>query len=681
MPPARSIRHRVVTNENDENSGTTRLTRAKAASLDTSKDAGDVPVKKALAAKKSAINATNRGLGQKRGALGDISNVSKSEAVDSKEKKKPITAKPGLVSKAQSAGIQKSSQIKPGRPVLGAKDSNQRSNGSDLKRPASGSGVMGNPVKKRNTGSTGSQASLKEEDNLDTENRPPTQNNVEETRKQSSHEIHPQMRDQVKPEPDTDTKGEHKDVVMDLDTEDIDDPLMVAEYVVEIFEYLQQLEETTAPNPSYMDHQIHIEWNLRGVLVDWLVEVHTRFHLLPETIFLAVNIVDRFLSNRIVQLEKLQLVGIAAMFIASKYEEVLSPHVQNFKHVADDGFSEDDILKAERTILETLNYDLSYPNPMNFLRRISKADSYDIQTRTIGKYLLEISLLDHRFIEYRPSHIAAASMYLARLILDRGEWDVTLAHYSGYTEKEIQPVFKLMVDYLHKPVVHEAFFKKYASKKFLKAVSFNNTSAIPLILIESFAATGLLDSLLMSSTDTPNKALHRARSYFLVNATIGDSFTFAMGPKLLDGEETPDKQVKNGDSNPRQEASGADGAAQNDNGQPQEGRNEHANEQTSLLPVHVQRGEVAVARFAEYEGHRIWSHLPLRAQHFLQFAFSFVHAPLIGAAMGLLLGLTPPLHRAFLETRGMVVTFKLGSQTAFRKLVICFQPSRSLLLG
>jgi G2/mitotic-specific cyclin 1/2 len=59
---------------------------------------------------------------------------------------------------------------------------------------------------------------------------------------------------------------------------------------------------------------------------------------------------------------------------------------------------------------------------MNFLRRISKADNYDIQSRTIGKYLMEISLLDHRLMAYRPSHIAAAAMYLSRLILDRGEW-------------------------------------------------------------------------------------------------------------------------------------------------------------------------------------------------------------------------------------------------------------------
>jgi G2/mitotic-specific cyclin 1/2 len=167
-----------------------------------------------------------------------------------------------------------------------------------------------------------------------------------------------------------------------------------------------------------MEDQKDLEWKMRGILVDWLIEVHNRFHLLPETLFLAVNIIDRFLSRKVVRLDRLQLIGVTGMFIASKYEEVLSPHVASFRHVADDGFSEAEILSAERWVLASLDYDLSYPNPMNFLRRISKADNYDIHTRTLGKYLMEISLLDHRFMGYLPSHIAAASMYLARMVLE-----------------------------------------------------------------------------------------------------------------------------------------------------------------------------------------------------------------------------------------------------------------------
>ena len=383
--------------------------------------------KKAVATKKSATNVSNPNAvpGQrKRAALGDVSNVTKTDLIESKEGKKIVGGKAGLVSKAtQNAGVQKLSRTNSGRTVLGAKDTNKRPAAAELKRPASGSGVMGGVAKKRHTASTRSQPSGNEE-NADSENEPPQSKTIvshveEQVKVEMKKEIKTEQpqRAALKVEPQA-----RETLPKDLDTEDFDDPLMVAEYVGEIFDYLKVLERATMPNPEYMDHQDHLEWHLRGVLVDWLIEVHTRFHLLPETIFLAINIIDRFLSARVVQLEKLQLVGITAMFIASKYEEVLSPHVSNFRHVADDGFTEDEILGAERFILQALNYDLSYPNPMNFLRRISKADNYDIQTRTIGKYLLEISLLDHRFMDYHPSHIAAASIYLARLILERGEW-------------------------------------------------------------------------------------------------------------------------------------------------------------------------------------------------------------------------------------------------------------------
>lgn len=405
------------------------MTRAKAAALIGTQDLADVPLKKPLAAKKTATNipSTNAApLQRKRAALGDVSNVTKHDAVDikdvkeAKEVKRTVSGKTTLVPKTttQNAGVQKLSRTNSSRSILGSKDNNKKTAAAELKRPASGSGVMGGLNKKRHTVSTASQQSVKEETPV-SENEPPKQKTVitervTETKKEIIIEAPKDAKVEV--------KQAFLEAVTDLDAEDIDDPLMVAEYVVEIFEYLKVLEEATMPNPDYMDHQDHLEWHLRGVLVDWLIEVHTRFHLLPETIFLAINIIDRFLSTRVVELEKLQLVGITAMFIASKYEEVLSPHVQNFKHVADDGFSEEEILKAERFVLAALNYDLSYPNPMNFLRRISKADSYDIQTRTVAKYFLEISLLDHRFMQYPPSQIAAGSMYLARLILERGEW-------------------------------------------------------------------------------------------------------------------------------------------------------------------------------------------------------------------------------------------------------------------
>lgn len=228
----------------------------------------------------------------------------------------------------------------------------------------------------------------------------------------------------------------------------------------------------TLPNGIYMDTQNEIDWNLRGVLVDWLIETHGKFRMLPETLFLAINIVDRFLTARTIALAKLQLVGMTAMFIAAKYEEVLCPSVENFIYLADGSFDKDQILKAERYMLKILGFNLSYANPMNFLRRISKADNYDIQTRTVAKYFMEISLVDHRLLEHPPSLVAAASVWMARRVLERGPWTPTLVHYSEYTEYELLGTAEIMLDYILRPVAHPNFHKKYASKKFMKASTY-----------------------------------------------------------------------------------------------------------------------------------------------------------------------------------------------------------------
>lgn len=399
------------------------MTRAKAAALNV--DDSAAPSKAGLQTKKTAVSATTGNGLRKRAALGDVSNVSKTEAA---EGKKAAASKGGLVSKAaQPTGIQKSTRPAASRTALSSKE---------VKKPEtkkSGSGTIG-PKRKVPAAAPKEEVvpeaaePARKKAHLDAEKR--VRSEVAEPKSKvpdaAPVKAAPAKAAPAKAAPQSDARDAAKAELLanikSLDEEDVDDPLMVAEYANEIFDYLRDLEVQSVPNSDYMSHQDDLEWKTRGILIDWLIEVHTRFHLLPETLFLAVNIIDRFLSEKVVQLDRLQLVGITAMFIASKYEEVLSPHVENFKKIADDGFSEAEILSAERFILSTLSYDLSYPNPMNFLRRVSKADNYDIQSRTIGKYLTEISLLDHRFMAYRPSHVAAASMYLARLMLDRGEW-------------------------------------------------------------------------------------------------------------------------------------------------------------------------------------------------------------------------------------------------------------------
>ena len=216
------------------------------------------------------------------------------------------------------------------------------------------------------------------------------------------------------------------------------DTSMVAEYGEEIFDYMRDLESRMAPNPRYMEQQQEIQWSMRAVLMDWVIQVHQRFSLLPETLFLTVNYIDRFLSCKIVSLGKLQLVGATAIFVAAKYEEVQCPTVSEIIYMVDGGYSADELLKAERFMLSMLQFELGWPGPMSFLRRISKADDYDLETRTLAKYFLEVTIMDERFVGCTPSFLAAGAHCMARLMIYYGDWSKAHVYYSNYTWSQLR---------------------------------------------------------------------------------------------------------------------------------------------------------------------------------------------------------------------------------------------------
>ncbi|GLA32040.1 hypothetical protein AnigIFM63326_010957 [Aspergillus niger] len=251
------------------------------------------------------------------------------------------------------------------------------------------------------------------------------------------------------------------------------DTSMVAEYSEEIFEYMREQEIKMLPNAHYMDNQAEIQWSMRSVLMDWVVQVHYRFSLLPETLFLCVNYIDRFLSCKIVSLGKLQLVGATAIFIAAKYEEINCPSVQEIVYMVDGGYSMDEILKAERFMLSMLQFELGWPGPMSFLRRISKADDYDLETRTLAKYFLEITVMDERFVGSPASFVAAGAHCLARLMLRKGTWTPAHAHYAGYTYTQLLPLISLMVECCENPRKHHgSIYEKFSDKRYKRASLF-----------------------------------------------------------------------------------------------------------------------------------------------------------------------------------------------------------------
>lgn len=248
----------------------------------------------------------------------------------------------------------------------------------------------------------------------------------------------------------------------DLDTDESGDICMVVEYTNEIFAHLYKREKETTPTHNYLletQSPYYLRPSMRAILIDWLVEVHEKFQCYPETLFLAINLMDRFLSKNKVTLSKLQLLAVTSLFIAAKFEEVNLPKLSDYAYITDGAASKGDIKNAEMFMLTSLEFNIGWPNPMNFLRRLSKADRYDFQTRSIAKFLLEFIMCCHRFIHVKPSETSAMAMFIAKSITQDDQtkpiWNETFKHYSGgidpLSDSEFQSNCKKLIKEIANP--------------------------------------------------------------------------------------------------------------------------------------------------------------------------------------------------------------------------------------
>jgi len=254
----------------------------------------------------------------------------------------------------------------------------------------------------------------------------------------------------------------------DIDQNDYDDPQAVVEYVNDIYHYLM-IKEKDRVNPQYINTQVDINEKMRSILVDWLVEVHRMFKLLPETLFMSVSIIDRFLSMKQITRDMLQLVGITSMLIASKYEEIYAPECNDFVYISDGAYTKQQILQMEQTILNTLNFNITHPSALHFLRRYSKAAGSDYTLHTICKYLIELVMIDIKFLRYPTSLMAAASVYLGRAMISRAPlWTPTLEHYTTYSELMVRECALELNDLLKRSQNSglKAIRKKYSLPKY-----------------------------------------------------------------------------------------------------------------------------------------------------------------------------------------------------------------------
>jgi len=252
-----------------------------------------------------------------------------------------------------------------------------------------------------------------------------------------------------------------------IDERDRDEPLCVTDYVQDMYEHFSKREEETSVRPGFMDIQPHINSGMRAILVDWLVEVHLKFRLGSETLFLTINLIDRFLEKREVTRAKLQLVGVTCLLIAAKYEEIYPPELRELVYICDRAYSKEQILEMEEVVLKALNYGVTIPSAHAFLVRFLKAAHADKKMVQLACYILDGTLQSYKLLQFLPSQLAAAAVLIARSHSGRHPWSPTLLKYARYCEEDIIPVARaILAEKEAAPEDLRAVNKKYSSSRF-----------------------------------------------------------------------------------------------------------------------------------------------------------------------------------------------------------------------
>ncbi|KAK6150300.1 hypothetical protein DH2020_015232 [Rehmannia glutinosa] len=239
-----------------------------------------------------------------------------------------------------------------------------------------------------------------------------------------------------------------EETVVDIDGGDAKDPLAVVDYVEDLYAYYKKMECSSCVSPGYMVHQFDINERMRAILIDWLVEVHHKFELRDETLFLTVNLIDRFLAKQSVVRKKLQLVGLVAMLLACKYEEVSVPVVDDLVFISDKAYTRKEVLEMEKLMLNTLQFNMSVPTPYVFMTRFLKAAQSDKKLELLSFFLIELCLVEYEMLKYPPSLLAAAAIYTAQSTLyGVGQWSKTCEWHTNYSEHQLLECSRLVVGF------------------------------------------------------------------------------------------------------------------------------------------------------------------------------------------------------------------------------------------
>ncbi|EAN83101.1 cyclin, putative [Trypanosoma cruzi] len=265
-------------------------------------------------------------------------------------------------------------------------------------------------------------------------------------------------------------------------------PAYVPEYSAEIGDYLLVAERSHYRDPSYMVNQPEVTERMRMILVDWLVDVAIKFKLHPESFYLAIDIVDRYLCAKKVSRAKLQLVGISAILLSAKHEEIWPPGIKDCVFICANTYSAEEVFQMERDIALTLRFRFTVPTTYPLACHFLDSGDTEAMVRDATFFFLESASHNYEMLQYLPSRIAAASVLLGRLLvawnrsLDRSNisqeklWDREMIHVSrGITLDEIFSLSEKLLSFTKtlssSSSKLQAIRRKYVSQKFANVAS------------------------------------------------------------------------------------------------------------------------------------------------------------------------------------------------------------------
>lgn len=227
---------------------------------------------------------------------------------------------------------------------------------------------------------------------------------------------------------------------------------------------------------------------MRAILIDWLVEVHNKFKLNSPSLWLCVQLIDRFLSVEQVPRARLQLVGVAALLIATKFEEVNAPEVKDCSYITDHAFDKAQILQMENRILTVLDYQLFVPTGYHFLVRYLNSIQAPDRLRYLAFYYAERNLQEYDSLTYKPHHFAASALYAALMqskcwnskSYDLAPWGRLLEEETGLKDSELITCATAIVTHVSEEPETASKRRLVAAKKKYGHDRFLYVSSLPL---------------------------------------------------------------------------------------------------------------------------------------------------------------------------------------------------------